>query len=249
MSTTIRGTIRGMADRANPAFATGAFFVPLLALAYAINWGTLQHHTFVHVMAGVLWTGIDLFMALVLGPVLGGIAVGARASVFERFTPKMTFLMPALALTTIAGGISLALKMGVFPNAMPWLALLTAATTVVPLALIGWQFDSFRDWRWQAVFLVALVGSGWFLATTLPAFAMTTPIMIVILAIVTVLSVVGFGLLLPGEVRIYRQMRSGDPDPEVISAIGMRNARLAGVQGVFQFAIIVAMVYLRYGGF
>jgi hypothetical protein len=44
-------------------------------------------------------------------------------------------------------------------------------------------------------------------------------------------------------------MMSSDPDPDVISRIGMRNAKLSGVQGVFQLAIIVVMVYLRWGGF
>jgi len=48
---------------------------------------------------------------------------------------------------------------------------------------------------------------------------------------------------------MYRQMVSANPDPDVISSIGMRNARLSGVQGAFQLAIVVVMVYLRYGGF
>jgi hypothetical protein len=52
-------------------------------------------------MAGVLWTGIDLFMGLVLGPVLGGLSPEERASVLFRFTPKMTFLMPVLATVAI----------------------------------------------------------------------------------------------------------------------------------------------------
>lgn len=36
---------------------------------------------------------------------------------------------------------------------------------------------------------------------------------------------------------------------EVISRFGLRNARLSGVQGVFQLAIIIVMVYIRLGGF
>ena len=69
------------------------------------------------------------------------------------------------------------------------------------------------------------------------------------LAIVTVLTVLGFGVLMPGEARIYLEMMSSDPDPDVISRIGMRNAKLSGVQGFFQVVIIVVMVYLRWGGF
>jgi len=249
MAVSVRSTVRGMGTRANPAFATGAVVVPLALLAYALTFGTVEQHTYVHVMAGVLWTGIDLFMAMVLGPVIGGLAVEERANVFQRFTPKMTFLMPTLALVTIAGGITLALRMGIFPHAHPWLAILTAATLLPALALIGWQFDAFGDWRWLAVFGGALVGSGAYLALTLPDFAMTRPVFVATLAIITVLSVLGFGVLMPGEVRMYLEMRSANPDEDVISRIGMRNAKLSGIQGLFQLAIIAVMVYLRWGGF
>jgi hypothetical protein len=236
-----------MGERANPAFAVGAVVVPVAALVAALTVGTVTAHTYAHVMAGVLWTGIDLFMAAVLGPVLGGLAVEERANVFRRFTPKMTFLMPSLALVTIVGGVTLAIRVDVFPNADPWLALLTAATLLPALALVGWQFDALGDRRWLAAFVIALVGSGAYLATTLPAFAMTSPAIAAALAIVTVLSVLGFGVLLPGEVRMYLEMTSEDPDAEVISTIGMRNAKLAGVQGVFQLSIVAVMVYIRWG--
>lgn len=249
MAVSVRGTVRGMGTRANPAFAVGAVAIPLALFAYALTLGTIEQHTYVHVMAGVLWTGIDLFMAMVLGPVLGGLAVEERSTVFQRFTPKMTFLMPSLALVTIAGGITLALRLDIFPHAQPWLAILTAATLLPALLLIGWQFDALGDRRWLAVFAIAFVGTGAYLGLTLPNFAMTRPVLVVTLAIITVLSVVGFGVLLPGEVRMYLEMRSGDPDPNLISTIGMRNARLSGIQGLFQLGIIAAMVYLRHGGF
>nr|WP_254832494.1 hypothetical protein [Haloglomus salinum] len=247
--TSVRGTIQGMGNRANPAFAAGAVAVPVLALAYVLVNGTVQQHTYVHVMAGVLWTGIDLFMAAVLGPVLGGLDVDARADVFQRFTPKMTFLMPVLALVTIVGGITLALRLGYFPNADPWLALLNFAIVVPALLAIGYQFRAFGDRRWQAVFAVATVASIAYLAITLPEFAMTSTVIAVSLGIVVVLSVLGFGVLMPGEVLMYREMTSADPDTQRIADIGMRNAKLAGIQGVFQLSIVFVMVSLRWGGF
>ena len=110
--------------------------------------------------------------------------------------------------------------------------------------------------------LVTIVGDGASLAATASAFRMTSPTISLALAIVTVL---GFGVLLPGEVRVYRQLASGDPDPDVISRIGMRDARLSGLQGLLQLSIVVVMVYretkasasgldpeavhLRWGGF
>ncbi|WP_425499731.1 hypothetical protein [Halorarum halobium] len=238
-----------MAGRANPAFSVGALAVPFGALAATALWGTVQQLTFVHVMAGVLWTGTDLFMALVLGPVLGGLAVEERASVFQRFTPKMTFLMPALAFTTIFGGILLALRLGIFPNADPWIALFATASMVPALLSIGYQFDAFRDRRWWAAFLLVGGGSVAYLLSSIGQFGPTNPLIALALGIVTVLTFLGFGVLMPGETRMYREMVSSDPDPNVISTIGLRNAKLSGVQGAFQLAIIVVMVALRWGGF
>jgi hypothetical protein len=63
-----------------------------------------------------------------------------------------------------------------------------------------------------------------------------------------ILSVQGFGFLLPGEVRVYLEMTSGTPDDGVISRIGTQNAMLGGVQGALQLALVVVMVLLRYGG-
>jgi len=238
--------IGGLARQANPAFAAGAVAVPLLAFAGAYASGNIRALTYVHVMAGVLWTGIDLFMGLVLGPVLGGQSPEQRADFFSTFTPKMTFLMPTLATVTIAGGIVLALRLGRFPNAEPWLALLTAATLVPIVVSIGYQFDALTEPRTLAVLGAAVLLSGAYLATTLPAFAMTSPWIVAALAIVTLLSVQGFGVILPGEVRIYRQVVSADPDVDLISDIGMRNAKLGGLQGLMQLTIVFVMVGLRW---
>ncbi|MFB6175703.1 MAG: hypothetical protein ABEI99_00910 [Halobaculum sp.] len=238
-----------MAERANPAFAVAVVGIPVVALGYAVTVASLQHHTYVHVMAGVLWTGIDVFIGTVLGPVVGGLDEETSADVFRRLTPKTTFLLPALALVTIAVGIDLALRIGMFPNATPWLALFTAANVIPVLLLIGWQFDAWRDPRWAVPFGVATVGSLGWVVTTIGSLAATNTTILVALGIVTVLSVQGFGVLLPGEVRIYRQIVSPSPDDSVIAGIGERNAKLAGVQGLFQLLLILDMVYLRYGGF
>ncbi len=245
----VRGSIRGMATQSNPAFAVAAFCLPLAALGYAVTVASTTHQTYVHVMAGVLWTGIDLFFGIVLGPVLGGLDDEARARVFQRLTPKMAFLMPALAITTIGVGIDLALRLGYFPHAGPWLALFTLANLPPALLLIGWQFDALRDWRWQVPFAVAAVGSLAWVGITIGDFQLTRPVIIASLAIVTVLGVEGFGLILPGEVRVYLEMQSSDPDLGLMSRIGMRNAKLAGVQGAFQLLLIGVMVSLRWGGF
>lgn len=58
----MRGTIRGMADRVNPTFAVGAVGIPLLSTTHARPGAPLTHHTSGHVISGVLWIRIDLFV-------------------------------------------------------------------------------------------------------------------------------------------------------------------------------------------
>jgi hypothetical protein len=251
-TTTVRGTVRGTADRANPAFAAGVVLVPLLALLYAVTLGSLRVHTYVHVMAGVLWTGIDVFMALVVGPVLGGLSVDERASWFSTFTPKMTFLMPALATVTIFGGITLATRIGVFPNAGPWTALFVLVAFGGATLVLGGVLGAFGDRRWQAFFAVVLAGNGAYFLTELAGAGITlpgtSPIILLILAVMIVLTVLGFGFLMPNEVLVYLESASAEPDRERIGRLGLRNAKLGGVQGAFQLVIVVLMVYLRWGG-
>ncbi len=97
---------------ANPAFVIIAVLVPIGALVYALNFGPIIALNYVHIMTGAMWTGIDLFMGFVLGPVLGGMDPGSRANVFRRLVPKMTFLMPVLAGVTTTAGFYLARDLG-----------------------------------------------------------------------------------------------------------------------------------------
>jgi hypothetical protein len=250
MSTnTVRGVVGGLARRGNPAFAGGVVVVAIAALAYALTVAPLQHHTYVHVMTGVLWTGIDLFIGAVLGPVIGGLDDEQSAAVFRRLTPKTFFVLPSLAFVTIASGIALAIEVDLFPHAGPWLAIFTAVNLIPVFLLLGWRLNAWSDRRWQVPFAVVTVGSLAWVGLTIGDFEMTTPAIVVALAIVTVLSVQGFGFLLPGEIRMYAEMTSSNPDAGVISRIGQQNAKLGGVQGLFQLAVILVMVYLRYGGF
>ena len=249
MSVSVTGTIRGMATRANPVFGAGAVLIPVALFVGAVLFGTLQQLTYVHVMSGVLWTGIDLFMAMVLGPVLGRLAAEERAAVFQRFTPKMTFLMPTLAFTTIFGGMVLAANLGLLPGLAAWSGLFSVVAMGPALLAAGYQFDAFTDWRWLVLFVIIVGGGAASLVANFGAFAVPSPAILAAMAVVTVLTIIGFGVLLPGEIRMYLEMTAEDPDSDLIGAIGMRNAKLSGVEGVFQLSIVGIMVYIRYGGF
>jgi hypothetical protein len=250
MSTnTVRGVVGGLAHRANPAFAGGVVVVVIAAVGYALTVASLAHHTYIHVMTGVLWTGIDLFIGAVLGPVIGGLDEEQSAAVFRRLTPKTSFVLPSLAFATIATGITLAIRVGLFRHSEPWLALFTAVNLIPVLLLVGWRLEAWSDRRLQVPFVLVTIGSLAWVGLTIGQFQMTSPAIVVSLAIVTILSVQGFGFLLPGEIRMYLEMTSEDPDAGVISAIGQQNAKLGGIQGFFQLSLILVMVYLRYGGF
>src|SRR5487761_1533388 len=84
--------------------------VVLVVLAIAGNWQWAL--VFCHVAGGGLWTGIDLFVGLVLGPIMGRLTIQARAEFAAKFMPKMVIIMPTVVMMTLATGFQIARKMG-----------------------------------------------------------------------------------------------------------------------------------------
>jgi hypothetical protein len=106
-----------------------AVVVAFVVASIAGNW--LWALTFCHVVGGGLWTAIDLFVGLIVGPILGRLSLAARAEFTARFMPKMVLLMPTLVLMTLAAGFQLALKLGNLSPASPNHAWLVASFCVV----------------------------------------------------------------------------------------------------------------------
>ena len=106
-----------------------AAVVVFVIAAIAGNW--LWALTFCHVVGGALWTAIDLFVGLIVGPILGRLSISARAEFTARFMPTMVLLMPTLVLMTLAAGFQLALKDGNLSAASPNHAWLIASFCVV----------------------------------------------------------------------------------------------------------------------
>ncbi len=82
----------------------------LLVTAIVGNW--LWALDFFHVVGGALWTAIDLFVGLIVGPILARLSPPARAEFAARFMPKMVLLMPTLVTCTLGAGFQLARKLG-----------------------------------------------------------------------------------------------------------------------------------------
>jgi len=87
-----------------------AAVVAFVVVSIAGNW--LWALTFCHVVGGALWTAIDLFVGLIVGPILARLSAPARAEFAARFMPAMVLLMPTLVLMTLAAGFQLALLEG-----------------------------------------------------------------------------------------------------------------------------------------
>jgi uncharacterized membrane protein len=92
---------------------------------------------FLHVFSGLLWTGIDLFMGFVLGPILRVVDIPARRAVLLRLTPRTLFLMPTLAIITGTTGWYLAVNMGFTTLPWPQYAWVAAALALVALMTIS----------------------------------------------------------------------------------------------------------------
>ncbi|MGH7124286.1 MAG: hypothetical protein ACREFI_07935 [Stellaceae bacterium] len=164
-----------------------------VALAVAVMVAAIASHmlwflNFVHVMTGLMWTGIDIFMGFVIGPILRSCDLATRRAFITRLMPKMLFLMPTLAAVTGTAGWFLAKDLGFLDLAYP-------------------QFY----WVLAALVLIAL------------------------------LTVQGFGILLPTNLRVCLEMQRPAPDVQKIGRWMRRYVRTVALQGAMQVAIIVVM--------
>jgi hypothetical protein len=74
---------------------------------------------FLHVTGGAAWTIIDLFLGLVLGPIMGRLSVPARVEFTTRLMPKMVLIMPTVVTMTLAAGWQLSTKLGTNQSSYP----------------------------------------------------------------------------------------------------------------------------------
>jgi hypothetical protein len=100
----------------------------------AIMLGNLWFLNFVHVSTSLLWTGIDLFMGFVLGPILRRVDIPTRREIVRRLTPKTLFLMPAVSIIGGTTGWFLAVQLGY--AALPWPAFGWVAAALILVTLM-----------------------------------------------------------------------------------------------------------------
>lgn len=112
----------------------------LAVMTVAILGDSLWFLNFVHVIAGVLWTGIDLFMGFIVGPILGRIPFETRRVFIAALVPRTLVLMPTLSIVTSTSGWFLAVRLGYFELGYPefyWVIAALAIVTVLTIQGLG----------------------------------------------------------------------------------------------------------------
>lgn len=119
------------------AAAAVAFAVMIAAILgnsiWFLNW--------VHVMTGGLWTGIDLFMGFVIGPVLRRVSLDVRRAIIAGIIPRTLILMPTLSIITSTAGWFLAVRLGFLEVGYPqfwWVIAALAIVTVLTVQGLGY---------------------------------------------------------------------------------------------------------------
>ena len=155
-----------------------AALVALAAMVAAILGNSLWFLNFVHVMAGVLWTGIDLFMGFVIGPVLRHVSFETRRSMIAGIMPRTLILMPTLSTITSTAGWFLAVRLGFLDLGYPefwWVIAALSIVTVLTIQGLGYLLptnlklyfeilkdrpdqDKIKGWMRTYVRVVALQG-------------------------------------------------------------------------------------------
>jgi len=112
--------------------AGAAFAVMFVAILGPSDWFL----NWVHVMSGTLWTGIDLFMGFVVGPVLRHLSLPARRAVIAGIIPRTLILMPTLSIITSTAGWFLADRMGFLKVGYPEFWWVVAALAIVAILTV-----------------------------------------------------------------------------------------------------------------
>jgi uncharacterized membrane protein len=170
--------------------------IPIGALILAIVTANLLFLNYVHVFTSILWTGTDIFMAFLLGPILRKVSLSTRKEIISWLMPKMVFYMPTVASVTTTAGYFLASKMGLITLESP---------------IVYW--------------------------------------LITVLIIVTVMLIQGLGILLPTNIKVYKELRKKEPDMTKIQRLMRRYVKVVATQAILQFVIIFIMANFATGFF
>jgi hypothetical protein len=114
--------------------------IVLVGLVVVVATNSMWPLEFVHVTFGAGWTVVDLFVGLLVGPIIGRMSIPARVEFTTRFMPKMVVLMPTIVTATLVSGWQLATKLGTnltyYPN-HSWVVASMIVVGVMSLLALG----------------------------------------------------------------------------------------------------------------
>jgi len=113
----------------------------LSVMVAAILGPSLWFLNFVHVMSGALWTGIDLFMGFIVGPVLRRVSLDSRRAMIAGLMPRTLVLMPTISTMTSTAGWFLAVRLGFLKLGYPefwWVIAALLIVTVLTVQGLGY---------------------------------------------------------------------------------------------------------------
>jgi hypothetical protein len=148
----------------------------------------------IHVLSGILWTGADIFLGFILGPVMRRLEIPQRTAVIAYLVPRTLLYFPAVSLTTGTAGWFLA----------SWLGMTVPGNAQFP----------------------------WIIAA---------------LVLITLMTILGLGIMTPNSVRIWLELQKPEPNRALITGLNRYNIINAAVQGVMQVAIVIVMARLTFG--
>ena len=113
----------------------------VLVLLGAIWSRQVWYLNFVHVFFGILWTGTDIFMGFILGPIMRRVDLATRRTIISLLMPRMLLYMPVVSAVTSTAGLTMAQWMGLFNLPYPQRYWLDAALVIgVILTVQGLAF-------------------------------------------------------------------------------------------------------------
>jgi uncharacterized membrane protein len=110
--------------------------IPISALIAAILTANFFLLNYIHIFSSILWTGTDIFMAFLLGPVLRNVSLSARKEIIFWLMPKMVFFMPTVSAVTTTAGYFLASKMGLIALNAPTVYWISAVLIIVTTMMV-----------------------------------------------------------------------------------------------------------------
>ncbi len=111
-------------------------FILIVVLIAAIQTHLMLFLYYVHVFTAILWTGTDIFMGFILGPILRRVDFPTRRAIISRLMPRMLFYMPTMAAVTTTAGFFLAQWRGFFNLPYPQAYWVVAALVVVAILTV-----------------------------------------------------------------------------------------------------------------